>query len=103
MTARRLHIATTRATTVLGALFIVWGAGLTLAGEFSASAGLFLGGGVLLVFAGWMGHPDRRRLQNAMHDMAEEFDPLAEPASADQGEALDEAHAPGHQHLRRGR
>lgn len=104
MTTRRLHIATLRASTLLGALLVVWGLGLTATGDFgSTAAGWYLGIGAVLMLAGWFGHPDRRRVQNAMFDMAEEFDVGAVPATADHGESFDEAHAPGHQHLRRGK
>ena len=103
MTARRLHITTVRASTVFGVLLLAWTAGLAVAGEFRAApGGVYIAAGIALIAFGWLGHPDRRRLQNAMHDIAEEIDPSALPASAEQTVVFDEARAPGHRHLPHG-
>jgi len=92
-----------RGAIATGGLLVAWNLlKLLVAHEFSATdAGLSALGIGLLAF-GWLAL-NRDRVGRAFQDIAEAIDPLVTPPRVEIPEGVDEIHAPGHAHVRRGR
>lgn len=100
---------TSFAPPLLGALLLAWVAARVAAGGnfdrvdglSTAVGGLCLGWGLWVWLRVHFGRGDLlNRTQDALDDIAALLDPLARPATSEQPQASDEAHAPGKAHRR---